>query len=176
MIRFAPCGVESECKSVETHHEALSEAKPVTTSCSTSGPSPSRTSCAGTLRRSEEQAYDGLRELHGSGHHHGDPGRSGRATRLSLTATRRTLRTISTRCRSSTGGRAKSLRLRRGTSRTATLHLSLSSRRSAVRRYVHGVPPLGRIAVRDMKQTVAVGATKAVTPKQAAASKKKTTW
>ena len=28
MIRFAPCGVESECVSVETHHEALSEAKP----------------------------------------------------------------------------------------------------------------------------------------------------
>ena len=28
MIRFAPCGVESECKSVEMHHEALSEAKP----------------------------------------------------------------------------------------------------------------------------------------------------
>ena len=28
MIRFAPCGVESECKSVETHHEALSEANP----------------------------------------------------------------------------------------------------------------------------------------------------
>ena len=28
MIRFAPCGVESKCKSVEMHHDALSEAKP----------------------------------------------------------------------------------------------------------------------------------------------------
>ena len=27
-IRFAPRGVESECKTVEMHHEALSEAKP----------------------------------------------------------------------------------------------------------------------------------------------------
>ena len=31
-------------------------------------------------------------------------------------------------------------------------------------------PPLGRFAVRDMKQTVAVGVIKAVTPKQAAAA------
>ena len=38
-----------------------------------------------------------------------------------------------------------------------------------MRRDVHGVPPLGRIAVRDMKQTVAVGATKAVTRKQVGA-------
>ena len=38
-------------------------------------------------------------------------------------------------------------------------------------------PPLGRFAVRDMKQTVAVGVIKAVTPKQAAtaAVKKKPT-
>ena len=36
MIRFAPCRVESLCKSVETHNEALSEAKAVTTSGSTS--------------------------------------------------------------------------------------------------------------------------------------------
>ena len=28
MFRFAPCRVESWCKSVETHHEAFSEVKP----------------------------------------------------------------------------------------------------------------------------------------------------
>ena len=28
MIRFAPCGIETECRSVETHHEALSDVKP----------------------------------------------------------------------------------------------------------------------------------------------------
>ena len=38
-----------------------------------------------------------------------------------------------------------------------------------MRFYVHGVPPLGRIAVRDMRQTVAVGVTKADTPTHAAA-------
>ena len=102
------------------------------------------------------------------------PGRSGRATRLSLTATRRTLRAGSTSCCSSTGGRARSSRLSPSTSRTATLHLSLSSLRSAVCFYVHGVPPLGRIAVRDMKQTVADAVTKAVSSKQAAATKKTT--
>ena len=37
-----------------------------------------------------------------------------------------------------------------------------------MRRDVHGVPPLGRFAARDMKQTVGVGVTKAIRPKQAA--------
>ena len=44
------------------------------------------------------------------------PGRSGRATHRSLTATRRTLRTISTSCCSSTVGRAMFLRLSLGSS------------------------------------------------------------
>ena len=174
MVRFAPCGVESEYKSDDMHHETLSEAK----HCDNIGFNvPNFTvkdirawvRCVGR----EEQACNGLREHHGAGHH-GAPWEIRRGYTHVLDC-----HTSHIACKVDKPLPKLDRRMGKGLeaepeSRTATLLLSSSSRRNhcALRRS-WCILPLGRFAVRDMTQTVAVCVIKAVTRKQAAAAVKK---
>ena len=73
MIRFAPCGVESECKSDETHHEALSEAKPGDNVRFNVRNVIVKDIRRGYVASDAKNKRDGLPELHCACHHHGAP-------------------------------------------------------------------------------------------------------
>ena len=176
MTRLAPCGVESELKSVEMHHEVLSDVKP--------GDNVGfnvRNVTIKDIRRGYVSSDAKNKPATGCENftvqviimEHPGQIRKGYTPVLDCHASHIACSTSC--CRSLTGRLARSSRLIPSPSRTATLLLSLSSRRSrcALRRLEY--PPLGRFAVRDMKQTVAVGVIKAVRPQQVAAAAKKST-
>ena len=172
MNPFAPCGVESECKSVKMHNEALSEAESGDNVCfnvrsvtvkdirrgyvASDGKNEAATICenftAQTIITHTWADREGLHAV--------------------LVATRRTLRTSSTSCsRTLTGGQAMSLTQILSESRTAILLLSSSSRQSRCGVRHSWSTYSFRFIVSDMLQTV--GVVKVVTPKQTAAASNK---
>ena len=173
MIRFAPCGVESECKSVEMHHEALSEAKPgdnvgfnvrnVTVKdirrgyVASDAKNKPATGCENFTAQVIIMAHPGqirkgytpVLDCHTSHI-------ACKFDKLLQKLDRRTGKELE----------AEPEYIKNGDS---ALVLVVPTKPLCVETFME-YPPLGRFAVRDMKQTVAVGVIKAVTPKQAAAA------
>ena len=177
MTRLAPCGVESELKSVEMRHEVLSDVKPgdnvgfnvrnVTVKDIRRGyvSSDARNKPATGCENFTVQVI--IME---------HPGKIRKGCTPVLDCHTRTLRAnLTSYCVSLTVVRARGSRLIPSASRTATLLLPLSSRRSssALRRLEY--PHLCRFAVRIINQTVTVGVIDAIRPEQLAAAAKKST-
>ena len=178
MILFAPCGVESECKSVEMHHEALSEAKPgdnvgfnvrnVTVKdirrgyVASDAKNKPATGCENFTAQVIIMAHPGqIRKGYTPVHDCHTSHIACKFDKPLQKLDRRTGKELE----------AEPEYIKNGDS---ALVLVVPTKPLCVETFME-YPPLGRFAVRDMKQTVAVGVIKAVTPRQAAAAKKKIT-